>query len=131
MLKINDWSKRLPDRSYKMIIQMISNNFLMPKPSITTILNENYERRKSFKTKEERSGIIGRILQPKGWVITDIHYCHTVYYIDIHLPEVDSPSSAPSALETIVCPCRPCATEYITACFCTDEHQVRSYLTIW
>ena len=59
---------------------------------------------KNFESKRGRSGIIGRILQPKGY-----SYCHTIYHTDT-VTESTSERLTPHPLRH----CRPRATEYIT-----------------
>ena len=130
---VNQWSKCLTDRNDDTIFGMEMNTKSIHK----TIVDNKLDRKtteKEFQSKLARSGIIGRMLQPKGLHTTVIYYTLQTFF----LQEVGSPSSTPLALEPIVRHSRPWATWYITVRFCTYYHQVlssrlyrdRSYLTI-
>ena len=66
--------------------------------------SQKRDRSENFESKRGRSGIIGRILQPKGY-----SYCHTIYHTDT-VTESSSERLTPHPLRH----CRYRATEYIT-----------------
>ena len=73
-------------------------------------------RSENFESKRGRSGIIGRILQPKGY-----SYCHTIYYTDT-VTESSSERLTPHPPRH----CRPWATEYITVRLLYIYHHILS-----
>ena len=74
------------------------------------------DRSKNFESKRGRSGIIGRILQPKGY-----SYCHTIYHTDT-VTESSSERLTPHPPRH----CRPWATEYITVRLLYIYHHILS-----
>ena len=70
----------------------------------------------NFESKRGRSGIIGRILQPKGY-----SYCHTIYHTDT----VTESSSERLTLHPLR-HCRSWATEYITVRLLYIYHHILS-----
>ena len=80
---------------------------------------ENFKKRdrsKNFETNRGRSGIIGRILQPKGY-----SYCHTIYHTD-----TVTESSSERLTPHLPRHCRPRATEYITVRLLYIYHHILS-----
>ena len=71
---------------------------------------------KNFESKRGRSGIIGRILQPKGY-----SYCHTIYHTD-----TVTESSSKRLTPHLPRHCRPRATEYITVRLLYIYHHILS-----